>query len=143
MVPPNRQTLFFSATWPREVKAIASRFVQHETVHIFVGGVEEGLQANKAIRQHIMVGSLLLHMPGCFAGQMLQGLTHQHHQAILHHRYLAHDCLESVSSEGLHCLPAKLLSLSALLVCSRSGCSSCQHQVAQGGQATPRAGSLF
>ena len=65
MVPPNRQTLFFSATWPREVKAIASRFVQHETVHIFVGGVEEGLQANKAIRQHIMVGPLLLYMPGC------------------------------------------------------------------------------
>ena len=74
MVPPNRQTLFFSATWPREVKAIASRFVQHETVHIFVGGVEEGLQANKAIRQHIMVGSLLYTCRD--AGQMRQDLTH-------------------------------------------------------------------
>ena len=50
-IPPQRQTLFFSATWPREVKAIASQFVQNRTVHVFVGGVEEKLMANKAIKQ--------------------------------------------------------------------------------------------
>jgi superfamily II DNA/RNA helicase len=31
-IPPNRQTLFFSATWPREVKSIASQFVRNRTV---------------------------------------------------------------------------------------------------------------
>lgn len=54
-IPRQRQTLFFSATWPREVKAIASQFVTNRTVHIFVGGVEDRLQANKAITQHVDV----------------------------------------------------------------------------------------
>ena len=31
-IPTNRQTLFFSATWPREVKAIAAQFVTNQTV---------------------------------------------------------------------------------------------------------------
>ena len=31
-IPPQRQTLFFSATWPREVKAIAAQFVTNRTV---------------------------------------------------------------------------------------------------------------
>ena len=52
-IPRQRQTLFFSATWPKEVKAIASQFVTNRTVHIFVGGVEDRLQANKAITQHV------------------------------------------------------------------------------------------
>jgi superfamily II DNA/RNA helicase len=50
-IPTQRQTLFFSATWPREVKAIASQFVTNRTVHVFLGGVEEKLVANKAITQ--------------------------------------------------------------------------------------------
>ena len=50
-IPAQRQTLFFSATWPREVKAIASQFVTNRTVHVFLGGVEEKLVANKAITQ--------------------------------------------------------------------------------------------
>ncbi|KAA6428079.1 MAG: RNA helicase DRH1 [Trebouxia sp. A1-2] len=54
-IPRQRQTLFFSATWPKEVKAIASQFVTNRTVHIFVGGVEDRLQANKAITQHVDV----------------------------------------------------------------------------------------
>ncbi|EIE25575.1 DEAD-domain-containing protein [Coccomyxa subellipsoidea C-169] len=54
-IPTNRQTLFFSATWPREVKAIASQFVTNKTVHVFVGGVEENLVANKAITQFVHV----------------------------------------------------------------------------------------
>lgn len=52
-IPRQRQTLFFSATWPREVKSIAAQFVTHQTVHIFVGGVEEKLVANKAITQYV------------------------------------------------------------------------------------------
>ena len=54
-IPPQRQTLFFSATWPREVKSIASQFVTHNTVHVFVGGVEEKLVANKAITQFVEI----------------------------------------------------------------------------------------
>lgn len=46
-LPPQRQTLFFSATWPKEVKAIAAQFVRNHPVHVFVGGVEERLVANK------------------------------------------------------------------------------------------------
>ena len=56
-IPTARQTLFFSATWPREVKTIAAQFVTHQTVYIFVGGVEEKLVANKAIRQIVDVMS--------------------------------------------------------------------------------------
>jgi len=47
-LPAQRQTLFFSATWPKEVKSIAAQFVVNDTVHIFIGGVEEKLVANKA-----------------------------------------------------------------------------------------------
>ena len=54
-LPPRRQTLFFSATWPKEVKAIAAQFVQNNTVHIFVGEVQEKLVANKSITQHVDV----------------------------------------------------------------------------------------
>ena len=54
-IPPQRQTLFFSATWPREVKQIASQFVTNHTVHVFVGGVEEKMVANKAITQFVEV----------------------------------------------------------------------------------------
>ena len=55
-IPTARQTLFFSATWPREVKAIASQFVTNRTVHVFLGGVEEKLVANKAITQARLAG---------------------------------------------------------------------------------------
>ncbi|KAL6756698.1 P-loop containing nucleoside triphosphate hydrolase protein [Haematococcus lacustris] len=54
-IPRQRQTLFFSATWPREVKQIASQFVTNQTVHIFIGGVEEKLVANKSITQFVKV----------------------------------------------------------------------------------------
>lgn len=50
-------SLVRSATWPKEVKAIASQFVGPRTTHIFIGGVEEKLVANKAITQHIKVMS--------------------------------------------------------------------------------------
>ncbi|KAG2452819.1 hypothetical protein HYH02_002165 [Chlamydomonas schloesseri] len=54
-LPRQRQTLFFSATWPREVKSIASQFVVNQTVHVFIGGVEEKLVANKSITQYVTV----------------------------------------------------------------------------------------
>ncbi|PNH05882.1 ATP-dependent RNA helicase-like protein DB10, partial [Tetrabaena socialis] len=54
-IPRQRQTLFFSATWPREVKHIASQFVVNQTVHVFIGGVEEKLVANKSITQYVSV----------------------------------------------------------------------------------------
>eukprot|EP00201_Polytomella_parva_P017239 CAMPEP_0175061766 /NCGR_PEP_ID=MMETSP0052_2-20121109/13773_1 /TAXON_ID=51329 ORGANISM="Polytomella parva, Strain SAG 63-3" /NCGR_SAMPLE_ID=MMETSP0052_2 /ASSEMBLY_ACC=CAM_ASM_000194 /LENGTH=327 /DNA_ID=CAMNT_0016327669 /DNA_START=1264 /DNA_END=2244 /DNA_ORIENTATION=- len=54
-VPRQRQTLFFSATWPKEVKSIASQFVTNQPIHVFIGGVEAGLKANKAITQHAFV----------------------------------------------------------------------------------------
>ncbi len=54
-LPRQRQTLFFSATWPREVRQIASQFVVNQTVHVFIGGVEEKLVANKSITQHVSV----------------------------------------------------------------------------------------
>ena len=31
-LPPARQTLFYSATWPREVRQIAEKFVKHSPV---------------------------------------------------------------------------------------------------------------
>ncbi len=54
-LPPQRQTLFFSATWPREVKQIAAQFVTNRPVHVFVGSVESKLVANKSITQHVLV----------------------------------------------------------------------------------------
>lgn len=54
-IPTKRQTLFFSATWPREVKAIARQFVTNHTVHVFVGAVEDKLVANKSITQHVVM----------------------------------------------------------------------------------------
>ena len=46
-----------SATWPREVKNIASQFVTNQTVHVFIGGVEDKLVANKAITQRVRVSA--------------------------------------------------------------------------------------
>lgn len=48
-VPPHRQTLFYSATWPKEVRRIAAQFVVNKTIHIFIGTSE--LTANKDIDQ--------------------------------------------------------------------------------------------
>ncbi|WIA12214.1 hypothetical protein OEZ85_012283 [Tetradesmus obliquus] len=54
-LPQQRQTLFFSATWPKEVKQIAAQFVRNHPIYVFVGGVEERLVANKSITQVVMV----------------------------------------------------------------------------------------
>ena len=38
-VPPGRQTLFFSATWPREVQQVAQQYVVNTPAYLFVGDV--------------------------------------------------------------------------------------------------------
>lgn len=52
-MPTKRQTLFFTATWPKEVQRLARDFVQNP-VHITVGDAGK-LNANKSITQHIQV----------------------------------------------------------------------------------------
>ena len=52
-MPKKRQTLFFTATWPKEVQRLARDFVQNP-VHITVGDAGK-LNANKSIKQHIHV----------------------------------------------------------------------------------------
>ena len=48
----DRQTLMWSATWPREIVALANDFL-HEYIQVTVGSLE--LSANKSIRQTIHV----------------------------------------------------------------------------------------
>lgn len=48
----DRQTLMFSATWPKEVRKLASDF-QKDPVHLTVGSLE--LSANHNIEQNIEV----------------------------------------------------------------------------------------
>lgn len=52
-IPDDRQTVFFTATWPREVQTLALEFLK-SPVLITVGSTDT-LNANKAIEQHIMV----------------------------------------------------------------------------------------
>mmetsp|Transcript_3926 Transcript_3926/g.5992 ORF Transcript_3926/g.5992 Transcript_3926/m.5992 type:complete len:507 (+) Transcript_3926:89-1609(+) len=48
-----RQTLFFTATWPKAVRKVAARFLKSSSVEIFLGeGTADGeLVANKAVKQ--------------------------------------------------------------------------------------------
>jgi ATP-dependent RNA helicase DDX5/DBP2 len=48
-----RQTLFFTATWPREVKNLAAEFL-HDPVQLNIGS-DTTLNANKAITQNVSV----------------------------------------------------------------------------------------
>lgn len=52
-IPSERQSLFFSATWPFEVQALADEFLR-DPIQINIGD-RDVLNANKAIDQHIMV----------------------------------------------------------------------------------------
>ena len=52
-IPAHRQSLFFSATWPFEVQALADEFLR-DPIQINIGD-RDVLNANKAIDQHIMV----------------------------------------------------------------------------------------
>ncbi|CAE8611058.1 unnamed protein product, partial [Polarella glacialis] len=50
--PPERQTLLFTATWPKEVRSLASEFLTRP-IHVQTGSVDV-LTVNKDITQHVM-----------------------------------------------------------------------------------------
>jgi ATP-dependent RNA helicase DDX5/DBP2 len=52
-IRPDRQTLFFSATWPKTVERMARDFCREKPVHINVGTLD--LKANHRIKQHVEV----------------------------------------------------------------------------------------
>merc|ERR1719223_118010 len=52
-VPEERQTLLFSATWPKAVKKLAKNYLKADAVRVNVGETEE-LAANKAVTQTFM-----------------------------------------------------------------------------------------
>lgn len=52
-IPKERQSMMFTATWPREVQTLAREFL-HKPVEIRFGEVDS-LNANKAIKQIVMV----------------------------------------------------------------------------------------
>ncbi|CAA0833770.1 DEAD-box ATP-dependent RNA helicase 14, partial [Striga hermonthica] len=69
-VPSRRQTLMYTATWPKEVRRIAADFMANP-VQVNIGNVDE-LAANKAITQHVEV---LAHMDK--RGRLLEILRSQ------------------------------------------------------------------
>ena len=52
-IRPDRQTLLWSATWPKEVQALARDFLQPDSYQVHVGSLE--LRANISIKQIIEV----------------------------------------------------------------------------------------
>ena len=52
-IPPSRQLLLFSATWPKEVAALARSYLRSDAIHVHIG--DDGLTANKAISQNIIM----------------------------------------------------------------------------------------
>ena len=57
-IPQKRQTLFFTATWPNEVQSLALDFL-NDPIQINIGK-NDGLSANKAITQNIIVVNNLM-----------------------------------------------------------------------------------
>merc|ERR1719145_530925 len=54
-IRPDRQTLMWSATWPREVQGLARDICREEPVHINIGSTES--KANHSIKQYVEVCS--------------------------------------------------------------------------------------
>ena len=52
-VPTNRQTMMFTATWPREVRRLAEEFLR-DPVHVQIG-TTDALQANPDIDQRVAI----------------------------------------------------------------------------------------
>lgn len=52
-IRPDRQTLMWSATWPREVQRLALEFCRENPCHIVIGS--QDLSVNGRIRQNIEV----------------------------------------------------------------------------------------
>ena len=54
-MPAERQTLFFTATWPKEVRAMASAYLRPNPIQITIGGSGEKLVANKDVAQSFVL----------------------------------------------------------------------------------------
>lgn len=65
-VRPDRQTLMWSATWPREVQSLARDMCREDPVHINIGSLE--LRACHQIRQYVEVVQGLGAVAGCKCG---------------------------------------------------------------------------
>jgi len=52
-IRPDRQTLMFTATWPKEVQAIARDFLKEEPIQVNIGSAD--LSANRNIRQVVEI----------------------------------------------------------------------------------------
>lgn len=57
---PKRQTLMYSATWPKEIRKLAESFCVNNTVHIKIGendsaNMVKGLTVNQDITQEVQV----------------------------------------------------------------------------------------
>jgi len=55
MLPTEHQTLFFTATWPKEVQRVAADLLSETKVMITVGSGGQKLTANKSVTQHVQV----------------------------------------------------------------------------------------
>ena len=53
-IPPTRQTLFYTATWPRAVRSLAYEFLR-SPVQIEVGDINAHLNVNKDITQLVHI----------------------------------------------------------------------------------------
>jgi superfamily II DNA/RNA helicase len=53
-IPHNRQTLLFSATWPKKIQALASEFLQ-KPIRVTIGEVSTQLTSNKNVEQIVQV----------------------------------------------------------------------------------------
>ena len=51
--PPQRQTLFYTATWPKNVRRLASEFLNNPVV-VYVGNADK-LVANKDVTQEVQI----------------------------------------------------------------------------------------
>ncbi|GFR47037.1 hypothetical protein Agub_g8722 [Astrephomene gubernaculifera] len=54
-LPPGRQTLFFSATWPTSVREAAAQFASQRPVHVFIGDVQAKPVAATTIKQRVQI----------------------------------------------------------------------------------------
>ncbi|EDQ88311.1 p68DDX5 RNA helicase [Monosiga brevicollis MX1] len=52
-IRPDRQTLMWSATWPKEVQQLAYEFLGQDVIRVQIGAI--GLSANHRIKQHVMI----------------------------------------------------------------------------------------
>lgn len=55
-VPKQRQNVFFSATWPKEVQLLASEFLNNPVM--ITAGQPGVLTANAAIKQHVIIAKI-------------------------------------------------------------------------------------